>query len=952
MRIFFSFGLLVVCLQTAAQWSNTTNEFYDSLHTAVSLVTGDEQQPLVLKSYPDSGYFVIWLDSRNYAASKTDIYAQKYDKNGNRLWNVNGNPVTAAAGNQTYFFSSNQDYRSRSFAATDSAGGFYICYTNDNAYYPQIVVQHMSGNGSAVFSEPGYVAASTTAADGYFFQAPFLIPDGKKGFFLSFAKNNGYNLSELYVRDFNDEGGVMKMNGGYIVNNNVTQKVRQVTCPQYYVDFTSAVLGDYNIWPDGQGGCNIIMSLYNGSTVLAYNRIFRAKTNAKVSRMNRNVDGIACTETVTYTGGNIYLLYNRAVQTYNHYCDGGNGSIIVLLDEKVITNGYAVLNSGAYDYNYPKGVTIPTSGNISINMIAVTQRNYINNAVSNPSIQGYAYGVEKYDSIPYELTSSHDPDAGININGVYTAPSPPPLNIFSTFRDTLLASDVYTAYPDFSLAAGGTSVYAAALLNNSANTGGTRQVMLQSLSLEKGTSGGVDSFYLSYKAPKAGLVIGSELYTGGSNGIAYEFPRLNVTPSGKALFSIYDQGRSTRVSPISGTRLTWGAMGRHVGTGINKNAYYGNDLPVVALDPVNGTGIVGWRDSRAVSTAPNTGINIFMRHLDNLNAPNYAPPVRPVRLIPNPFNGISEANPLMLFGTSSAITPVEFSSIYFDPSTTTMATITDDYNIGRMQAFIYQNSGAIRRYNNTPYLDRNLTFVPENTPANLNADMAFYFTKTEFAALKAADPTIHSIGDLSIINQPLVPNTVPSGYVPVSDERIFTPSGSDSIESGYLLRFRASRFGNFFVMKLPPVLLCAGSSTTLTAGVVGVFYKWAVNTDGGNFYTEINDDSHFSGTNTATLQLNNIPSSWNGYKFICEVNSYNSSRTYTLQLVNNWNGSVNGDWNDPANWSCGTIPDANTDVVITSGSANITTNSFCRTLTVNPGAGVTVRTGFVLTVTK
>jgi hypothetical protein len=950
MKKFLIVGLLLVYMQATAQWSNTTNQFYDSLHTPVSLVTGDEQNPLVLKSYPDSGYFVIWLDSRNAAATKTDIYAQKYDKNGNRLWAENGKPVTAAAGNQTYNFSSNQDYRSRSFAATDSAGGFYICYTDDNAYYPRIIVQHIKNNGSAVFSEPGYIAATTTAADGYFLQVPFLIPDGKKGIYLSYVKNNGYSLSYVYVTDLRDENGTMKSDGDFIVNNNVTQKSRQITCAtQYYVDFTPAALTDYNIWPDGQGGCNIIMSMNNGSNVLAYNRIFRAKANAKLPRVSRNNDGIACTETISYTAGNIYMLYNRYIETLTLYCDGGGGSIVAYNNELARSNGYSVLAAGAYDYNYPKGITMPTPGNININLIAVTERDYVNNSVSNPTVQAYAYKTEKFDSIPLEAGSSLDDDI-ISVNGITTKIST--LNIFNTFRDTLLATDVYTAYPDFSLASGGNVVYAAALLNNSANANGTRQVRLQCLTLDKGTSNGTDSFYFSYKAPKAGRVIGSELFTGGPGGIAYEFPRLNVTPAGKALFSIYDAGRSTRVSPVIDTRLTWGAMGRPVGTGINKNAYYGNDLPVAALDPQNGTGILAWRDSRGVSTAPNTGINIFMRHLDKLTADNYTPPVRPVRLVPNSFTGISEANPLILYGTSGATTPVEFSSIYFDPSTTTLATITDEYNIGRLQAFIYQNSDAIRRYNGNPYLDRNFTFLPQNTPANLDADMALYFTKTEFAALKAADPTIHSIEDLSVVNQPLVPNTVPAAYAPVADERYFTPYKADSIESGYLLRFSASRFGNFFIMKLPPLVICPGGSATLTAGVSAVTYKWAVNTDGGNFYTEINDDSHYSGTNTSTLQLTDIPSSWYEYKFVCVINGKNSSRTYTLQFANTWNGAVNGNWNNPANWSCNQVPDANTDVIISAGSVNVNVNGFCRTLTTKPGTSVTVKPGFTLTVTK
>jgi hypothetical protein len=745
----------------------------------------------------------------------------------------------------------------------------------------------------------------------------------------------------------------MKIFGSFVVNQNATQRQRFNTCTtQFYVDLNEAGVNDYNIWPDGQGGCNIIMSLNvnteSGSkNILGFNRLWRAKKDAIVTRAGYNEYGFACKKSIRYSAGNLYMMYVRTIENSITYCDPGPPSIALVNQYTVRTNGYKIIDIGAYDYNYPKGVTIPTLGNININMIAVTQRQSTNNGVSNPTVQGYAFKVEKYDSIPYEVTTVLNPYA-VGIDGLKT--EEPQLSIFRNFQDTLLASNTYTAYPDFSFAAGGDKIFASALLNNTSNSVTARQVILQSVTLQKDPS--LDSFYLSYKAPKAGLAIGSELYTGGAGGIAYEFPRLNVTPSGKALFSIYDGGRSTRVSPISETRLTWGAMGRPIGTGINKNSYYANDNPVVALDAGNASGIVVWRDSRAVSTAPNTDVNIFMRHLDKLNADNYTPPVRPVRLIPNPFTGISEANSVILYGTSKATTPIEFSSIYFDPSTTTLATINDDYNIGRLQSFIYQNSAAVRRYNNTPYLDRNFTFVPQNFSANMSPNMTLYFTKAEFAALQAADPTIKSINDLSIINQPLIANTVPDAYTPVSGETAINPI-ADSIESGYRLAFRTTRLGNFFIMKLPPLTLCPGDSTTLTAGITAYSsYRWALNTDGGDFYTLINDNSNYSGTNTATLRLNNISSSFYGYKFLCQVDASLSSRVFTLQFANNWKGTVNGDWNNPANWSCGTIPDANTDVIINTGSVNVKSNGFCRTLTVKPGAGVTVTPGFTLTITK
>ena len=79
----------------AAQWSNTTNYYEDSLHMPVSSALLVQRNAIVLTSYPDNGFFVIWQDERNMAATKIDIYAQKYDKAGNRLWAADGIPTVS-----------------------------------------------------------------------------------------------------------------------------------------------------------------------------------------------------------------------------------------------------------------------------------------------------------------------------------------------------------------------------------------------------------------------------------------------------------------------------------------------------------------------------------------------------------------------------------------------------------------------------------------------------------------------------------------------------------------------------------------------------------------------------------------------------------------------------------------------------------------------------------------
>jgi len=60
-------------------------------------------------------------------------------------------------------------------------------------------------------------------------------------------------------------------------------------------------------------------------------------------------------------------------------------------------------------------------------------------------------------------------------------------------------------------------------------------------------------------------------------------------------------------------------------------------------------------------------------------------------------------------------------------------------------------------------------------------------------------------------------------------------------------------------------------------------------------------------------------------------------------------------WENPANWSCNSLPDGNTDVIVNGGKSNypqISSNVSVRTLRMNPGSSGTVNPGFSLQVLK
>ena len=143
--------------------------------------------------------------------------------------------------------------------------------------------------------------------------------------------------------------------------------------------------------------------------------------------------------------------------------------------------------------------------------------------------------------------------------------------------------------------------------------------------------------------------------------------------------------------------------------------------------------------------------------------------------------------------------------------------------------------------------------------------------------------------------------------------------------------------------------------------VAGVFLsntatrQWQL--DAGAGFVNISNNGNYSGVNTDTLHLTNAPTFWYGYKFRCVLTDGSNSaigQISTLKFSLIWNGNSDNVWENPANWNCNTLPDANTDVIINPGSSHfpeVNTAGTCRSLTANSGVNVTVKTGSTFIIT-
>lgn len=144
------------------------------------------------------------------------------------------------------------------------------------------------------------------------------------------------------------------------------------------------------------------------------------------------------------------------------------------------------------------------------------------------------------------------------------------------------------------------------------------------------------------------------------------------------------------------------------------------------------------------------------------------------------------------------------------------------------------------------------------------------------------------------------------------------------------------------------VAVCVSDTAKLTSNLTGNSYQWQVSTDGGNTFSDISNGSSYAGATAATLIID-ISAALATNKYRCMVDG-NKSNEYTLYFQNKWTGAANQFWNNAANWSCGVVPDINTNVWIASGPVVVDSNAACNTLIIQPNVNFTIAPGATLTV--
>lgn len=161
------------------------------------------------------------------------------------------------------------------------------------------------------------------------------------------------------------------------------------------------------------------------------------------------------------------------------------------------------------------------------------------------------------------------------------------------------------------------------------------------------------------------------------------------------------------------------------------------------------------------------------------------------------------------------------------------------------------------------------------------------------------------------------------------------------------------------VLQVPVYVIdqrCIGANVQYSvAETNGYNYQWQVNQGAG--FVNLANGGKYSGANTAVLNISSPTTAMAGYRYRCiSSNSLENiyGEPFILRYTSVWLGGTSANWHTAANWSCGVIPDANTDVIVKSGTPFqpvISANATCHTLNLYQLATLKVKAGFALHVT-
>ncbi len=161
----------------------------------VCMVNGYQNDLCIL---PDGvgGVYITWEDNRNNLGA--DLYGLRLNVSGQRVtgWNLNGNAIAAATGNQPTGGEYSVDI--------DGSGGLWVAWIDNRRNHPDIYYQHVYGNGTMRWMSEGRVFIADTCDLG----RVKICSDGSGGAFFVWRNRSGLTI-DLWMQRIDSSGTKM-----------------------------------------------------------------------------------------------------------------------------------------------------------------------------------------------------------------------------------------------------------------------------------------------------------------------------------------------------------------------------------------------------------------------------------------------------------------------------------------------------------------------------------------------------------------------------------------------------------------------------------------------------------------------------------------------------------------------------------------------------------------------
>ena len=159
----------------------------------IQLIESDYNTRLHRFIQADNGdLIVIFMDNRN-GIDMDDIFAQRFNSSGNKLWGADGTPVSILLNEELSIME----------AVTDSAGGAFVVISRYEINDGDLYMQHLSAEGERLWGETGAIFRDTTSWGG----ASQAVPDLEGGVIVVFedGRDQLYDFT-LYIQHLDADG--------------------------------------------------------------------------------------------------------------------------------------------------------------------------------------------------------------------------------------------------------------------------------------------------------------------------------------------------------------------------------------------------------------------------------------------------------------------------------------------------------------------------------------------------------------------------------------------------------------------------------------------------------------------------------------------------------------------------------------------------------------------------